>query len=273
VSGRRVLAFALAGLAAGVGLAFAVTAATDEVYRASALLQAVPTTPAQDAPDDGAAEIPAATYAEIADSRGFLAEHATMLGGGRLSPGELAGRLDARHREGTALVELVARAPTREGARTLADELAAALVAHVDEAARQRAARVEAELRPRIDRLSAAIAELESTPGSPRSAATTDRLRALRSERAALQARLADAAVRTSEERVSLVPAAPASADDDPIRPRRALNLFGGVLLGLVAGLGSSLLAGRRHNESDAAPPAAAAGADASDPVPVVAPD
>jgi uncharacterized protein involved in exopolysaccharide biosynthesis len=43
-----------------------------------------------------------------------------------------------------------------------------------------------------------------------------------------------------------LLVAAPASADDDPIRPRRVLNLVGGVLLGLVAGLGSCLLYRRR---------------------------
>lgn len=243
MSGRGLLAFALAGLAAGVAVAVAVTAATDEVYRARALLHVV--TPTESEPAEEA-RVPAATYAEIADSRGFLAEQSAALGGGRLSPGELAGRLDARHREGTALVELVARAPTPESARTLADELARALMAYVDETARQRGTRLEAELRPRIDQLSAAIAELESTAGSLQSAATADRLRSLRAERAGFQARLAEAAATTAQERFALVTAAPASTDPDPIRPRRVLNLFGGVLLGLVAGLGSSLLVRRR---------------------------
>jgi capsular polysaccharide biosynthesis protein len=251
LSGRAVAAFALAGLVAGVAVALVVTAATDEVYRATALLRAVaPTASAE--PGPAAGEAPAATYAEIGDSRGFLAQHAGALAGGRLSPVELAGRLDVRRREGTELVELVARGDTPESARLLADELATTLVAHVEETARQRAARIDAELRPRIDQLSAAIAELESTTGSLRSAATTDRLRALRTERAAFQARLADAAVRSAEERFALVPAAPASAADDPIRPRRELNLFGGVLLGLVAGLGSSLLYRRRDPEQEA---------------------
>jgi hypothetical protein len=258
VSGRAVAACALAGLVAGVALALAVTAATDEVYGATGLLRAVEPATVVAEPGPPPRESAAATYAGIGDSRGFLAEHAGTLAGGRLSPGQLAGRLDARHREGTDLVEIVARGETREAARMLADQLAAALVADVEETARERAARIEAELRPRIDQLSAAIAELESTAGSLQSAATADRLRSLRAERAAFQARLADAAVRSAEERFALVPAAPASAGADPIRPRRALNLFGGVLLGLVAGLGSSLLYWRRRDdEPQAQAPAA----------------
>ena len=254
MSNRAVAAFALVGLVAGVALALAVTAATDAGYRADALLQAVPQPPTGQEPGR-AAEVAAATYAEIADSRGFLAESASALGGGRFSPSELARRLDARHLEGTALVELVARGETREGARILADGLLTALEAQVEETARQRAARIEAELRPRTDQLSAAIAELESTTGSLRSAATADRLRSLRAERTAFQARLAAAAEKAAGERIGLVLVAAASADPDPIRPRQALNLFGGVLLGLVAGLGSSLLYGRRSPRTRAALP------------------
>jgi capsular polysaccharide biosynthesis protein len=265
-----VLAFALAGLAAGVALALAVTAATDEVYRARALLQAVPQASTGQEPGR-AAEVAAATYAGMADSRGFLADNASSLGRGGLSPSELVGRLDARHREGSALVEIVARDDTRESARMLADDLAAALVAHVEKTARQRAARIEADLRPRIDQLSAAIAELESTAGSLQSAATADRLRSLRAERAAFQARLAGAAETGAGERFGLVLAAPASADPNPIRPRRALNLFGGVLLGLVAGLGSSLLVRRRPPGVETAPviePERAAGVQLLSPAP-----
>jgi hypothetical protein len=241
VSGRAVAVFALAGLVAGVAVAMVVTAATDEVYRATALLRAVPAAPGE-AGSDTAGERTAATFAQIADSRGFLAE--------RELPG---GRVDARHLDGSDVVEIVARGETLAAARTLADAVATALVADVEQTARQRSARVEAELRPRVEQLSAAIAELESTTGSLPSAATTDRLRALRAERAAFQARIADAAVRGARERVGLVVAAPASADDDPVRPRRVLNIFGGVLLGLVAGLGSSLLYRRRPEPADSA--------------------
>ena len=220
----------------GVAAALAVNAATDEVYRATALLRAVPS-----AAQPGRS---AATYAELAESRGFLAEHTDF-------PPE---RVDASQRGETDLVEIVARGDTSDEARTLADEVAAALVAHADRAARQRAARVEAELRPRVDQLSAAIAELESTTGSLRSAATTDRLRALRAERAAVLARLADAAVRGALDASALVLAAPAAADPEPIRPRPERNLFGGILLGLVAGLGTSLLAGRRRGRDEQEP-------------------
>lgn len=244
MSERLVLAFAFAGLVAGVALALAVNSATDEVYRATAALQAVPPTPTAGA-TDAEPEVQAATYAEIANSRGFLAE--------RDLP---AARVDARHLDGTDLVEIVARGGTPAEARTLAAEVATALVAHAEDAGRQRAARIEAELRPRIEQLTAAIAELESTTGSLRSPATSDRLRALRTERAAFQARLAAGAVRAAEERGALVPVAPASAGENPTRPRRALNLFGGVLLGLVAGLGTSLLWRRREGEPVADVPA-----------------
>ena len=179
MSGRAVAAFAAVGLVAGVALALAVTAATDEVYEATALLQAV--APEPGAPEAEEAQAAAASYAEVGESRGFLADHAAALGG-RLSPDELAERLDVRHPEGTGLVEIVARGETPAEARVLADAMATTLVA-----------------------------------GAERSA---------------------------SAER--LLVAALASADDDPIRPRRVLNLVGGVLLGLVAGLGSCLLYRRR---------------------------
>ncbi|MGH3102743.1 MAG: Ig-like domain-containing protein [Gaiellaceae bacterium] len=221
----RQLAFLAAGVAAGVALALVVTALTDELYRATALLQvSAAVDPRATDPEAKvvAAEVLAETYADMLSERSFVAGIAPQVAAGRLGADTLDERVDANHPDGSALVKLTADAPTPAAATALATDVAGAFVALVQQLARQRTTQVEDELRRRIEELR----------GDPRAAG----------EVAALNAELARTAAAGVGQATSVTVAAPPAASDDPEQPNPLQNLAGGVLLGLVLGLGAGLL-------------------------------
>ena len=234
----------MAGAAAGLLLGLLVTALSDRVYEARGLLQVTVTADVRAVdPEDRRlpAETVAATYAEWIDDRAFLDEIRPRVARGRLDTDELDERLDARVRRETALVELAGEGSTRTAASTLAREVSGAFIAKIQQEARQRGARVEEELRRRSDQLTAAITEALAGGGAG-AGLEAARLEALRAERAAVHDELARAAARDAEQATAVTLAAAPVADADPASPRPLANAFGGVLLGLVAGLAATLL-------------------------------
>lgn len=212
---------ALAGVAVGAAVALAIVLLLDGGYRSSATLRVLPAEEEAVSPAGRAsAEVQAATYAALVERAGFLEQVRAQVAGGRLSAEELARRVDGRHREGTALVEIVTEADTAADSRGLAGDLAGALLGSLQQTARQRAAQVEDELRRRIEEVDQAIQEAVGDEES------------LRERRAALNEELARAAAGAVQEGTRLELVAPAGEADRARPPAWPL-----VLAGAVAGL------------------------------------
>jgi capsular polysaccharide biosynthesis protein len=224
----RQAAIVLGAAAAGLLAGLAVTALSDDVYRATTLLQISAADDPQ-APARTARRLPAVvlaeTYARMLDEDAFLAGIAPQVAAGRLDAGDLADRVGAAHPDDTALVELTAEGATRQEAQAVVSDVLAAFTALVQQLARQRTQQLEDDLRRRLNALG-------SGP-----AATA--------RRAALAAELARVATRGVEQATSLRVVAPAYAPPGRVRPDALENVVGGLLLGLILGLGATLL-GRR---------------------------
>ncbi len=230
--GAIVLAGALAGLIAGA----VVTWLSDEAYRAKMLLE-VSAAPDPEAPARTAERLPAVvlaeSYARMLDDDAFLAGITAQVAAGRLTSEELAERVGATHAEDSALVELTAEGPSRQEAQAVASDVVSAFVALVQQLARQRTQQLEDDLRRRMNDLGA---------GAGATAL-----------RGALARELAEAATQGVEQAASVRVAAPPFAPPDRVRPETLQNLVGGLLLGLVAGLGATLLRRRAPVEEPVA--------------------
>ena len=233
---RRAVGIVLAAAAAGLGLGVALTLLTPETYRATTVLRVsgaadprLPASQQRHLPADVLAE----SYAELLREQAFLAGLAPRVARGRLDADELAARVDASHEDGSAVVEVTAEAGSREEARAIATRVAGALVALVRQLARQVADQRRAALTRR----------LAQAPAGRGGAAV----------RRALADELARAASRRVEQAESVRVVAAAYAPPDPVRPDPVQNVAGGLLLGLVAGLGTTLL-GRRTRTVPSAP-------------------
>lgn len=225
-------AIVLAGTLAGLVMGALITVLSDDAYRATTLLE-VSAAPDPGAPAREADRLPAVvlaeTYARMLDDDAFLAGITAQVAAGRLSGEELAERVGATHPKGSALVELTAEGPTRQEAQAVASDVVSAFVALVQQLARQRTRQLEDELRRRMKELGAGPAAT--------------------AERAALAAELAQVATRGVEQAASVRAAAAPFAPADRVRPETLQNLVGGLLLGLVAGLGATLLRRRAPAE------------------------
>lgn len=221
----RRLGAALAGAGAGAAAALGIALLLGGGYRSTATLQVLP---AAEEPVSvagrAAAEVQAATYAALVERPGFLEQVRAQVAAGRLSGDELAARVEGRHPEGTALVEIVAEGETAAEARGLAGDLAGAVLGSLQQAARQRAAQVEDELRRRIEEVDEAIQE---APGDQ--AGLLERRAALNEE----LARTAAGAVRDGT-RVELVSAPLAEAES--AGPAAWLFALAGAAAGLLLG-------------------------------------
>jgi capsular polysaccharide biosynthesis protein len=224
-SAARQAAIVLGAAAAGLVAGLVVTALSDDVYRAKTLLE-VSAADDPGAPARTARRLPgvvlAGTYARMLDDDAFLAGIAPQVAAGRLDAGELADRVGAQQPDDSALVELTAEGGSRQEAQAVVSDVLAAFTALVQQLARQRTQQLEDDLRRRLD-------QLGSGP-----AATT--------RRAALAAELARVATRGVEQATSLRVVAPAYAPPGRVRPDALENVAGGLLLGLILGLGATLL-------------------------------
>lgn len=250
---------ALAGAAAGAVVAIALALAFAGGYRSTATLRVLsagedPVSPAGRA----AAEVQAETYAALVERRGFLEQVRAQVAAGRLTTDELVTRVNGRHPEGSALVEIVAEGGTAGRARGLAGDLAGALVGSVQQSSRQRAAQIEDELLRRIEDVEQAMQEAAEEP---------PRLETLREQRAALNEQLADAAAGAVREGTRLELVAPPPTEAERARPDLWLLGLAGAAAGLL--LGALVPLPRRRVERPATVAAPSAGAVLAGEVPV----
>jgi capsular polysaccharide biosynthesis protein len=220
--GRRSLAIVVGGAVAGLVLGLAVTVVTDDVYRATALLEV---TAAADPQVPGAAvplpsQVLAESYAKLLSEESFLAGIAPQVAAGRFDAEELADRVNAEQAGDSAVVELQAEGGTRQEAQAVATDVVSAFLALVQQLSRQRTQQLEDDLRRRLDALPPARV----------------------AEQRALAAEVARIATRGVEQATSVRLAGPAYSSPDRVWPNTFMNLAGGLLLGLVAGLGATML-------------------------------
>jgi capsular polysaccharide biosynthesis protein len=248
--GRRSLAIVVGGAVAGLALGVAFTVLTDDVYRATALLE-VSSAPDPRVPGAAAQPLPsqvlAESYAKLLSEESFLAGIAPQVAAGRFDAEELADRVSAEQAGDSAVIELQAEGGTRQEAQAVASDVGSAFLALVQQLSRQRTQQQEDELRRRVNALPPARV----------------------AERRALAAELARVATRGVEQATSVRVAAAAYASPDRVWPNTVMNLAGGLLLGLVAGLGATMLRRRAPVEKAAVEPMpGAAPAAVPEPVP-----
>lgn len=219
---RKRVAVAVAAALAGAVAGLAVGLARGDHFEATALLQVLPA-PQEPRP----ADVQAATYASLVEQPAFLQQIRAQVAAGQLTVGELAERVHGRHEAGTGLVEVAAEAESDLDARALAADVAGALLASVQQAARTRALQAEDELKRRIALVDA---EIEAAEGD------AARQESLRAQRAALAERLGAETESGIAAAGRLVLAAPA-AEARRVRPAWWPWLLGGAAIGLLAGL------------------------------------
>jgi capsular polysaccharide biosynthesis protein len=233
---RRQVAIVVAGALLGLLAGAVLTWLSDDAYEADTLLE-VSAAPDPEAPARTAERLPAVvlaeTYARMLDDDAFLAGITAQVAAGRLSAEELAERVGATHPEDSALVELTAEGPSRQQAQAVASDVTSAFVALVQQLARQRTQQLEDDLRRRLNDLG--------------EGAGADALRG------ALSAELAEVATQGVAQAASVRVAAAPFAPPDRVRPDTLQNLVGGLLLGLVVGLGATLLRRRAPVEEPVA--------------------
>ncbi|MEX0673194.1 MAG: hypothetical protein WD067_00375 [Gaiellaceae bacterium] len=218
------VAAALAGAAAGLALGLT----RGDHYEATALLQVLPAPEGAETPEESRpADVQAATYASLVEQAAFLQQIRAQVAAGRLTVDELEERVHGRHEAGTALVEVAAEAESDLDARALAADVAGALLAAVQQAARTRSLQAEDELKRRIAVIDA---DIEAAEGD------SARQESLRAQRAALAERLAAETESGVAAAGRLVLAAPA-AEARRVRADWWPWALGGAAIGLLAGL------------------------------------
>jgi capsular exopolysaccharide synthesis family protein len=214
-----------------------------KVYSASVVIQvdAATATGTNQSPSDvqAANQVLAQTYATLIGDRSLLQAIAPSVERGALTTTELQSRIAASAVTNTALVDISAKGPTPADARNLANGVADAFVAYVQNGARSSSDSEQGKLRAQMTTVSKEIDALER---GTQTASKTEQLSSLRSARGALQAQLATLIASGIEQGGSIRVAAPATASSTPVSPRPLLDLLAGILLGLLVGVGLAWL-------------------------------
>ncbi|HXY17075.1 MAG TPA: polysaccharide biosynthesis tyrosine autokinase [Gaiellaceae bacterium] len=231
-----------------VAVAAVTTKLSAKVYEATALIQVNSDLTSNTGDALGAqqtSQVLATTYASLVDSPSFLARIRSSVSGGRLSTSDLASRTGAdavtSGTQSTNLIDLHATGPTPSDARSLANQVANALVSTIGGDEARRATEQQNQLQARIQALGNQIKQLSTT--SP-NASTAEQLASLRSARNALTTQLASLIANGVTRGGSLSVVGPAELPSVPIRPRLTLNLALGLMIGILVGIG---LAWLRH--------------------------
>jgi len=250
--GRYLIALSLV---VTVALSIVATKLSSKVYEATAILQvSTPNAPPGESTDLANQGL-AKNYATVIVSRSFLQKIRRRVEGGRLTPASLQSHLSARAVELTALVELTAQGSSPEQAQRLASQVADALLATLQTSATQRAAQQQQQIQRIISDLSAKIDGLGG--GASSGTGTAEQIASLRAARAALTNQSATLLANGVAQGSSATLTAPPTASSAPVKPRPALNIAAGVLLGLLLGIGLAWLrerlgGGGLHSAEDA---------------------
>jgi capsular exopolysaccharide synthesis family protein len=241
--GKYLIAVAVA---VAVVLAIVLTRLSSKVYAASAVLQVNAATASPSSTDplgtQQASEGLAATYARRLVDRSFLAQIQPRVQGGRLTTGQLQNRISASAVKGTTLIELTAEGPSPSTAKSLAAQVANGFVGTIQQESRARTLQLQQEIETRISALNKRIEQLASGTQSP---AAVEQLAALRGARTALVQQEQGLFANGLQQGGVVSVTAPPSGSAAPVRPRPVLNIVAGVLLGLLVGIGLSLLRAR----------------------------
>ena len=238
-----------ARLAAGLLLGLLALRLADDVYEAQALLR-VHAAPAAEGLAVERPEALTETYAALIVDRSFLEGLAPRLRGvegERRDVASLRDALDAEVVRDTALIRLRAEGPTARDARDLANDVANGFVISVRQETLQRSAQLQ-------DALRAEIAQITRRIRRPRG--EREELAVLLQQRAALVRRQQELVAAAAQQSLGVSVAAPAAAPESPVRPKPALHVAAGLLLGLLTGLGLAWLRARLAGAEEPAPEA-----------------
>ena len=231
----------LASVVTMVLLAFVYTIGSAKVYEATAVLQV--SIPNQSASTDTttANQGLAQNYATLLVSRGFLNSIRSQVDHGRLSTTELESRLSANALLQTALVELHSTGASPQAAQSLGQQVVSAFLADLRNEAISRTAQQQSQVQQTVAGLSSSIARLQASPsaGTP---PTSEQISSLQASRQALIEQSATLVANGLAQGTSATLSAPPAASSSPIKPRRALNLVAGLLLGALLGVGLTWL-------------------------------
>lgn len=227
----------LASLAVCIALAVFVTKTSTKIYQATAIIQ-VNAPGASGSGGDSFQDLQAnqglaRTYATLIVDRSFLEKIRTRVGNGRYTVSELKKRIGADAVAETALVKIDVEETSPEAATSLASDVAQAFLAVVRQDSGTRNSVQEREIQDQITKLSEEINRLSSS----RRSEDAERLESLRLARAALTQQLAALVADAARQGGSISLTAPPTASSAPIRPRPALNIAAGAMLGLLAGV------------------------------------
>jgi capsular polysaccharide biosynthesis protein len=223
----------VASLAVAIGLAILITSRSARVYESSATIQvnsanSIGQNGSSPADIQAGNQVLAQTYATLIDDRSFLAQIRDRVMGGDLSTADLESRLSSSWVQNTALIKLAAEGPSPENAKRLAADVAREFVKTVRGDALKQTASLRTQIQGQITQIDRSISKL------PRG---SDRANSLRAARSELVRQLAGLIAGSIAQGNSVVLTAPPSGSSAPVRPRPALNLIAGILLGLLVGV------------------------------------
>ena len=223
----------LISLAVCVALAVFITKTSAKVYQATAIIQVnAPSTQTNDTfQNQQASQGLAKTYATLITDRSFLDKIRDRVGNGRYSVGGLKSRISASAVQDTTLVRMKVEESSPAAATSLASDVAQAFLQVVRQDAVLRNNDQAREIQAQITRISDEIDALS------KSGSNSEKLRSLRLAQAALTDQLGSIVGDAARQGGIVSLSAPPTASSAPIRPRPALNVAAGVMLGLLLGI------------------------------------
>ena len=233
----------VASVIAALALALVVTKVSSKVYQATSIIQVTSAnTPGNTGADpftlQQASQALAKTYATLLDDKSFLNAIKSDVGGGRYTATQLQQRVSADAITDTALITLKVTGSTPGQARRLTRDIANGFVQTVKSGAQIATAAEVKEIQSQINAIGVQIARLSP----PRTTADAERINSLRATRSFLNEQLAGLVAGGIVRGSSVQPTGPPTASSTPIRPRPALNIAAGLLLGFLVGLGLAWL-------------------------------
>lgn len=236
-AGRYII---IASVVVMVALAFLYTSSEPKVYQASAIIQVNVATNQPASTDTTATnQALAQNYATLVVSPGLLGTIRSQVAGGKLSIAALQSRVTATALPNSSLVQLQATGPSPQAAQLVAQQVAAGFLAQLRTSAAARTTQLQTQDEQTIATLSTEIANLQAAPASVANAQQLTSLKA--SLQALITQNEALVASGLAQGTSATLTAAPV-AGQDPISPRRSLNVIGGFILGLVLGVALAYL-------------------------------
>jgi Mrp family chromosome partitioning ATPase len=217
-------------------LALVYTETAAKTYQATAIIEVnLPTGNSLGNSDATADQALAQDYSTLLASSVFLHTIRDRVDRGRLSLGELEGDVSASVAEGSSLITLHTTASTPAAAQRIASDVADGFLAHLQQSASTTTTKLQTQLQRQIAELTTKLDALQPHAANPTAAA---QISSLKASRQALINQSATLVANGLAAGTSAALSAPPSASSDPVSPKRALDLLGGLILGVILGVG-----------------------------------